>query len=125
MDLQALLKKMTLKEKCYQLQQVNSQLFLDDPNMPVTGPEFFLQFDQNYLYEVSSVYNSFGAERNIKIQKEFLEKSKNKIPLAFMLDIIHGYRTIYPINLGLASSFDRALVRECCQMAAKEASILS
>ena len=123
MDLKALLSKMTLKEKLYQLQQVNSNIYMADENMPVTGPEFYLQFDKDYKYEVASVYNSYGAERNIAIQKEFLQNSKNKIPLAFMLDIIHGYRTIYPINLGLASSFDRALVRECCQMAAKEASV--
>ena len=123
MDLLALLKKMSLAEKCYQLQQVNSNIFMADENMPITGPEFYLQFDKRYKYEVASVYNSYGAERNIAIQKEFLEKSKNKIPLAFMLDVIHGYRTIYPINLGLASSFDRQLVRECSAMAAKEASV--
>ena len=123
MDLLALLKKMSLAEKCYQLQQVNSNIFMADENMPITGPEFYLQFDKRYKYEVASVYNSYGAERNIAIQKEFLEKSKNKIPLAFMLDVIHGYRTIYPINLALASSFDRQLVRECTAMAAKEASV--
>ena len=123
MDLKALLKKMTLEEKLYQLQQVNSDVFIDSGNMPITGPDFLLEFDSNYKYEVSSVYNSIGAERNIKIQEEYLKNSKNKIPLAFMLDVIHGYRTIYPINLGLASSFDRKLVRECAQMAAKEASV--
>lgn len=123
MDLLALLKKMSLAEKCYQLQQVNSNIFMADENMPITGPEFYLQFDKRYKYEVASVYNSYGAQRNIAIQKEFLEKSKNKIPLAFMLDVIHGYRTIYPINLALASSFDRQLIRECTSMAAKEASV--
>ena len=123
MDLKSLLNKMTLKEKLYQLQQVNSDIFIKGDNMPITGPDFLLEFDENYKYEVSSVYNSIGAERNIKIQEEFLKNSKNKIPIAFMLDIIHGYRTIYPINLGLACSFDRELVKECCQMAAKEASV--
>lgn len=123
MDLKALLEKMTLKEKLYQLQQVNSDIFIEGTDMPITGPDFFMEFDNGYKYEVSSVYNSIGAERNIKIQEEFLKNSKNKIPLAFMLDVIHGYRTIYPINLGLASSFDRSLVRECSKMAAKEASV--
>ena len=123
MDLKSLLEKMTLKEKLYQLQQVNSDIYIQGDNMPITGPDFNLEFDNNYKYEVASVYNSYGAERNIKIQEEFLKKSKNKIPLAFMLDIIHGYRTIYPINLGLACSFDRNLVKECAQMAAKEASV--
>lgn len=123
MDLKALLDKMTLKEKLYQLQQVNSDIFINGDNMPITGPDFLLEFDESFKYEVSSVYNSIGAERNIKIQEEVLKNSKNKIPLAFMLDIIHGYRTIYPINLGLACSFDRELVKECCKMAAKEASV--
>ena len=123
MDLVALLEKMTLKEKLYQLQQVNSDIYVKGDEMPITGPDFLLEFDQEYKYEVSSVYNSIGAERNIKIQEEFLKNSKNKIPLAFMLDVIHGYRTIYPTNLGLACSFDRALVKECCSMAAKEASV--
>ena len=123
MDLKALLEKMTLKEKLYQLQQVNSDIFIEGTDMPITGPDFFMEFDNGYKYEVSSVYNSIGAERNIKIQEQFLKNSKNKIPLAFMLDVIHGYRTIYPINLGLASSFDRSLVRECSKMAAKEASV--
>ena len=123
MDLQGLLNKMTLKEKLYQLQQVNSDVFLSSDNMPITGPDFLLEFDMNFKYEVGSVYNSVGAERNIKIQEEYLKNSKNKIPLAFMLDVIHGYRTIYPINLGLACSFDRELVKECAQMASKEASV--
>ena len=123
MDLISLLNKMTLKEKLYQLQQVNSDIYVQGDNMPITGPDFLLEFDSSYKYEVASVYNSFGAKRNIQIQKEFLENSRNKIPLAFMLDIIHGYRTIYPINLGLACSFDRNLVKECAQMAAKEASV--
>ena len=123
MDLQALLEKMTLKEKLYQLQQTNSDIFLSGDNMPITGPDFLLEFDMGFKYEVGSVYNSLGAGRNIKIQEEYLKNSKNKIPLAFMLDVIHGYRTIYPVNLGLACSFDRALVKECAKMAAKEASV--
>lgn len=122
-DIKELLSKMTLKEKLYQLQQINSNLFLDDKNMPVTGPEHEQGFDLAYLHDVSSVYNSYGAERNIKIQSEYLKKSKNKIPLAFMLDVIHGYRTIYPINLGLSCSFDMALCEECASMAAREASV--
>ena len=123
MDIKKLLENMSLKEKLYQLEQVNSDIYIKGDDMPITGPDFLLEFDENYKYEVGSVYNSIGAERNIKIQKEYLEKSKNKIPLAFMLDVIHGYYTLYPINLGLACSFDRALVKECAEMAAKEASV--
>ena len=38
-----------------------------------------------------------------------------------MMDVIHGYRTIYPIGLGLVGSFDPEIVKECTEMAAKEA----
>ena len=76
MNIKALLEKMTLKEKLYQLQQVNSDIYIQGDNMPITGPDFNLEFDNNYKYEVSSVYNSYGAERNLKIQKQFLKNSK-------------------------------------------------
>ena len=54
MDLLALLEKMTLTEKCYQLQQVNSNIFMADENMPITGPEFYLQFDKVFLSQTRS-----------------------------------------------------------------------
>lgn len=41
--------------------------------------------------------------------------------MLFMMDVVHGYRTIYPIPLGIGASFDPDLMRECCAMAAKEA----
>ena len=48
MNIKALLEKMTLKEKLYQLQQVNSDIYIQGDNMPVTGPDFALEFDNNY-----------------------------------------------------------------------------
>ena len=123
MDTRELLKKLTLTEKLYQLQQSTSDVFMQADDMPITGAEIINNIPKEHLYDIGSLYNTYGAERNLKLQKEYLEKSKNKIPLAFMLDIIHGYKTIYPINLGLSSSFDDELVKECSKMAAKEASV--
>ena len=67
--------------------------------------------------------NSVGAKRMLEIQKNYMENNTHGIPLIFTQDIIHGYHTIYPINLGLASSFDTKLAHDCAAMAAKEASV--
>lgn len=123
MDIKALLNKMSLKEKLYQLEQFDSNVILYDKNMPITGPVTKLELDEDYVFETGSLVNSFGAKRTIEIQKNFLENSKNKIPVVIMQDVIRGYRTLYPINLGLSSSFDMELCEKCAAMAAKEASI--
>ena len=123
MDIKELLDKMSLKEKLYQLEQFDSNVILYDKNMPVTGPITKLELDEKYVFETGSLVNSFGAKRTIEIQKNFLEHSKNKIPVVIMQDVVRGYRTLYPINLGLSCSFDMELCEKCASMAAKEASI--
>lgn len=123
MDLKKLLDKMSLKEKLYQLMQLDSNVIIYDENMPVTGPLQKLNVDEKYIFETGSLVNSFGAARTIEIQKNFLENSKNKIPVVIMQDVIRGYRTLYPINLGLSCSFDTELCEKCASMAAKEASV--
>ena len=123
MDIQALLNKMTVKEKIYQLLMMNTLAYAGKKEENLTGPAAKLIFDKNYLFESGSALNSVGARRMIDIQKNYLENSKNKIPLIFTQDVIHGYRTLYPVNLAIASSFDTKLAHDCAQMAAKEASI--
>ena len=123
MDIQALLNKMTVKEKAYQLFMVNTLAYAGKKHENITGPAVRLKFDKEYLFEGGMALNSVGATRMLAIQKNFLENSKNKIPLVFTQDIIHGYRTLYPINLGLSASFDTKLAHDCAQMAAKEASV--
>jgi len=59
-------------------------------------------------------------DRN-RLQKIAVEKSRLGIPLLFGFDVIHGYKTIYPIPLGLAASWDVDLAREAAAMAAREA----
>ena len=123
MDLKKLLDKMSLKEKLYQLMQLDSNVIIYDENMPVTGPLQKLKVDEDYIFETGSLVNSFGAKRTIEIQKNFMENSKNRIPVVIMQDVIRGYRTLYPINLGLSCSFDMELCEKCASMAAKEASV--
>ena len=123
MDLKKLLSEMTLKEKLYQLTQIDSNVILYDENMPIAGPMRKLELENDHIFEIGSLVNSFGAKRTIEIQDNFLKNSRNKIPVIIMQDVIRGYRTLYPINLGLSCSFDMELCEKCAKMAAKEASV--
>ena len=90
MDIKKLINKMSLKEKLYQLEQFDSNVILYDKNMPIAGPETKLDVEEEYIFETGSLVNSFGAKRTIEIQKNFLEHSKNKIPVIIMQDVIRG-----------------------------------
>jgi beta-glucosidase len=66
--------------------------------------------------------SSSSAEELNAIQKIALAESRAKIPLIFGRDVIHGYRTVFPIPLGLAAAFDPELTEKASQVAAREAS---
>lgn len=70
---------------------------------------------------VGSLLNVTGAEETNRIQKIAVEESRLGIPLILGLDVIHGYRTIFPIPLANAASWDTALIRQASAIAAKEA----
>jgi beta-glucosidase len=69
---------------------------------------------------VGSMLNTIGAERTNTYQHLAVDKSRLHIPLLFGADVIHGYRTVYPIPLGLAASFDPELVAALAHTAAEE-----
>lgn len=123
MDLQKLLEKMTLREKLMQLIQLPIRMLDTDEKGELTGPYQALQLSKEDLYSMGSVLNSFGGQKNIDLQNEYLSNSKHKIPLCIMQDVIHGYKTIYPIQLGLGASFNPEMVKQCSSMAAKEGSV--
>ena len=70
---------------------------------------------------VGSMLNTIGAERTNTYQHLAVEKSRLHIPLLFGADVIHGFRTVYPVPLGLAASFDPELVTDLSRMSAEEA----
>ncbi len=65
--------------------------------------------------------NFNNANEMIELQKRHLQGDRNKIPMLFMMDVIHGYKTCFPIPLALGGSFDPILVEKCSALAAKEA----
>ncbi len=120
-DIKKLISQMTIDEKIGQLIQLNANFFADSA-ADITGPWEKLGIDKEALKNIGSTLNFHGADEMAAIQKKHLEEDRNKIPMLFMMDVIHGYRTIYPIPLGLGASFDPDMVTECSRMAAREAS---
>ncbi|MGH9615626.1 MAG: beta-glucosidase BglX [Acidobacteriaceae bacterium] len=112
----ALLAKMTLEEKVGQLVQFSS----GTPTGPGTGRQ---SYDAMIAAgEVGALLNVADPKKANAFQRIAVEKSRLHIPLMYGFDSIHGYRTIFPVPLGLASSFDPALVEATARMAAQEAS---
>jgi beta-glucosidase len=72
--------------------------------------------------KVGAVLNAHGAEYTNDLQRTAVEKSRLHIPLLFGNDVIHGYRTIFPIPLGESASWDLALIERAARIAAIEAS---
>jgi beta-glucosidase len=119
-QLHALLENMTLNEKIDQLLQLTGDFY--EAEDVVTGPTSYLGLSQDQVDGSGSALNVLGAKKLTKIQKEYLEKSRHKIPLLFMADIINGYKTVFPIPLGMGSTFNPELVEKSAAIAAKESS---
>lgn len=72
--------------------------------------------------KVGGLFNIKSAEKIYQVQKIAVENSRLKIPLLFGMDVIHGYKTVFPIPLGLSCSWDMAMIEESARIAAQEAS---
>lgn len=71
---------------------------------------------------VGGTFNSVTRSENRPLQDAAVKRSRLKIPIFFAYDIVHGHRTVFPISLGLASSWDMSVVRQAARVAAVEAS---
>ncbi|HEV2480161.1 MAG TPA: beta-glucosidase BglX [Puia sp.] len=72
--------------------------------------------------EVGGLFNIKSVARIREVQRIAVEKSRLKIPLIFGMDVIHGYETVFPIPLGLSSSWDMGEIERSARIAATEAS---
>lgn len=109
----ALLARMTLEEKLGQLQQLDGHA---DGNF---RPE---HLDLVRKGQLGSFLNVRGVKNTSTVQRVAVEESRLKIPALFGFDVIHGYRTVFPIPLGEASSWDMRAMERAASIAAKEAS---
>ncbi len=116
-----LLNQMTLEEKIGQLVQIKGEIFLMDDINTTTGPLKDLELSEEMLYQVGSILNVVGSEKIRKVQDEYLSKSRLKIPLLFMADVINGYRTVFPIPLAQGCSWSEKVIYDCTKVSMKEA----
>ncbi|HET8637082.1 MAG TPA: glycoside hydrolase family 3 N-terminal domain-containing protein, partial [Acidobacteriaceae bacterium] len=119
-----LLKKMTLEEKIGQLVQYNDTGRTGGADEFGANPEAQAHIDAMQLAatgRLGSMLNVVGAARTNAFQRAAVEKSRLHIPLLFGADVIHGFRTIYPVPLGLGATFDPTLVTKLARMSAEEA----
>jgi len=112
----ALLRQMTLEEKVGQLVQYS----VGSPTGPGTGRGGYSEMAASG--QVGSLYNLESVKDANHFQHEAVEKSRLHIPLIFGLDVIHGYRTTFPVPLALASTWDPQIVEAASRLAAQEAS---
>lgn len=123
MDIQKLLKKMTLEEKIGQCVQLVPSFLDDTQKSELTGPFHISNFDQEYVYNCGSLIGVADAKSAKELQDKYLAKNRLKIPLIFMADVIHGASTIFPTPLAISSSFNPENAKICAQVSAKESSI--
>jgi beta-glucosidase len=112
----SVLQLMTLEEKIGQLNQITGLGEL-------TGPLQEANSSQDLVKEgkVGSMLNVTGSRYTREMQRIAVEESRLGIPLVFGYDVIHGYRTIFPVPLGEASSWDLEAIQKAARVAATEA----
>jgi len=104
-----ILSQMTLAEKIGQMNQVSA------------GGDVAIYADALRKGQIGSILNEVDPVKINEYQRICMEESRLGIPLLVARDVIHGYHTVFPIPLGLAATFDPALVEEGARVAALEA----
>ena len=116
----ALLQKMTLEEKVGQMNQYNGFWEVTGP-APAAG-DAKKKYDHLRKGLVGAVLNVKGTENVRKLQEIAVKETRLGIPLLFGYDVIHGHKTLFPIPLGEAASWDLAAIEKSARVAAIEAS---
>ncbi|MET1162377.1 MAG: glycoside hydrolase family 3 N-terminal domain-containing protein [Pseudoxanthomonas sp.] len=113
---EALLARMTLEEKLGQLNQPPGINNDTGPKAKAAGTE------QVRKGQVGSFLGTQGVKQTCELQRVAVKESRLGIPLLFGFDVIHGYRTVFPVPLGEAASFNPVAVENTARIAAVEAS---
>jgi beta-glucosidase len=109
-NLDSLLRQMTLEEKLGQLNLLSADGRASPPQQQLVRAG-----------KLGALFNVIGAENTTPVQRIAVTESRLKIPLLFGLDVIHGYRTIFPIPLGEASAFNPEAAEATARAAGLEA----
>ena len=115
-----LISKMTLAEKAGQMNQYNG--FWDATGPMPEGDYQKKRYNELKNGQVGSMLNVIGVDEIRALQKIAVEETRLGIPLIFGHDVIHGYKTMFPIPLAESSSWDLELMEKSARIAATEAS---
>ena len=115
-----LISKMTIAEKAGQMNQYNG--FWDATGPMPEGDYQKKRYNELKNGQVGSMLNVIGVDEIYALQKIAVEETRLGIPLIFGHDVIHGYKTIFPIPLAESSSWDLNLMEKSARVAATEAS---
>ena len=121
-ELHLLLEDMSLQEKIDQLLQLTADFYGKTDRDVVTGPASELGISMEDIDLAGSVLNGTGAKALMQIQDAYMDRHPHHIPLLFMMDVIHGYRTIFPAPIAQGASFDPEMSQKAASIAAREAS---
>ncbi|KPG70675.1 beta-glucosidase BglX [Enterococcus sp. RIT-PI-f] len=121
-QLTALLSEMTIEEKIDQLLQL-AAAFYSDKAEEKTGPMSDLGLTQENINNAGTTLGVSGAREAIRVQNDYIKNNRLNIPTILMADIIHGFRTIFPIPLALGSSWDVQAAEQMAEVSAKEAAV--
>ncbi|MED5016099.1 glycoside hydrolase family 3 N-terminal domain-containing protein [Paenibacillus chibensis] len=123
-QLQGLVNQMTLEEKIAQLLQLTAHFHEGTDNEgQVTGPMEEMGITEPMVTASGSILGLSGAQAVIDVQNMYLSKSPLGIPLLFMADVVHGFKTIFPIPLAIGCSWDMELAEKSAEIAAKESAV--
>lgn len=123
MDIKALLNEMTLDEKLFEMSQLYGEIDGVNDDRIFMGVSWGFDVSEEMQENIGSLLGISGAAVLKKAQTEHIKKSRLKIPMLFMHDIIHGYKTIFPSPLAMSTSWQPELVEKSAVIAAKEAAI--
>ncbi|QFT90530.1 Periplasmic beta-glucosidase precursor [Bacillus sp. THAF10] len=123
-NMENLLQQMTLDEKIAQLMQLATFFYKGAAgDGEITGPLQDMGITNEVVENSGSVLGASGAREVTNIQREHLAHNRLGIPLLMMADIVHGFKTIFPVPLAIGCSWDTELAEKSAEIAAKEASV--
>lgn len=117
-----LVSKMTITQKLGEMTQLAPLFFGAEEDVDLTGPMNMLNCNSEWIKVLGSTLNGFGAEKLKAMQDKHMSENPHHIPMIFMADVIHGFKTVFPIPLAMGCSFNPDVPMSAASAAAKESS---